>query len=1743
MSLRPVFLATLFFLTVPLSSSLSAAEWFVDGSVEVPGDGTSPETAFKNIQEGIDAAFNEDTVIVAEGLYVENIRFNGKSIILRSTDPLDGNVVQNTIIDGNRAGSVVTFDGTEEEKCVLSGFTIRNGRAQLGGGILGGDWSHRTLATIQNNIISGNRADGDGGGLALCDGRIRNNTVANNSACWSGGGLNYCSGTILNNTIVENCAEGQGGGLNNCDGDIENSIIADNSAAWGGGLQSCGGTIRNNTITGNSAGTAGGLWDCAGTITNCVIWGNLAPEGPELLRSSLPTYSCIRGWEGGGVGNISACPHFVDRSGGDYHLQSWSPCVDVGDPASDFSNEPEPNAGRINIGAYGNTPEAASASDDTDGDSLPDEWEMLFFDNLVSGAEDDPDGDGRSNIQEHQDGTSPVWGRTWYVDATVSVSGDGSSWERAFKTIREGIGAAWEGETVTVAPGIYVENIHFEGKNIALRSTDPLDRAVVAQTIIDGGESGSVVTFVGSESGRCALSGFTIRNGKASDPPNERGGGIRGGYEDYRTRAVIENNVITNNSAWDGGGLVYCGGLIRNNIIADNSAEDDGGGLHRCGGTVEYNTIIGNSAGDHGGAIAKSTSIIRHNLICQNSAGDQGGALRDCDGTIESNTFADNIGTYGDALALCDGAIRDCIILGGSRHGVQLYHCNMPTYCCIDRWKRGGLGNISHCPYFVDADKGDYHLQSWSPCIDAGDPVSLFSEEPEPNGGRINLGVYGNTPEAASKSLDSDSDGLPDDWEVEVFEGLDQLGADDPDDDHFSNMDEYRRGSDPKVAPVVWYVSASVGSSGDGTSQATPFKTIQEATQVASGGDTVIVAPGIYYENVKFNGKNMILRGTDPLDSAVVSSTIIDGNELDSVVSFLGSEDETCVLAGFTIRNGSAPYGGGVCGGTDEEGTHAAMQHNSIIGNSAPGYWDEGRLQWLQGFGGGLAFCDGLVSDNIVSLNSARLDGGGLYGCDAIIQNNTITDNRAEEGDGGGLDDCDGTIQNNLVADNDAADDGGGLSGCDGAIQSNTIVDNHAVENGGGLLGCLGTIRNCIIWANVAKPERTQIWESNAPSFCCIEEWAEGGEGNIVLDPRFVDAGSGDYHVEADSPCINAGTNFYWHAWPQRDLDGNCRLVGPNIDMGCYERDATADEDGDLLSDSEEVAQQTDALLEDTDGDGLRDGLEVLRGTNPILVTPPSIVDVPGDFLTIQEALCLAVPGDEIIVSPGTYNGNLHFCGTDVTLRSTDPDNPEVVASTVLGGGDTAPVVCFVGRESPDCVLSGFTISNGRGDHGCGIRGGGSKRHTRATIRKNTITNNYALRGGAGLAWCDGTIVNNTISNNEAEEHGGGLSGCHGTIQSNTIAGNWANWGSSGIYKCNGSIRNNTVVASLGSGIYGCHGTIEGNAVTANFRCGFDMCHGRILNNAIVGNSSSGLSGCDGSILNNAIVGNWGRRGGGLNNCNGSILNNTIAMNRVMYSGGGLYMCNAVIRNCVIWGNIASGADQIFQSSDPTYSCIQDWTEGGGGNIAEDPAFVGQPLGAGQWTEAPTFNEETFQTTFVDQDASWQPDALVGFPLNPDMAQSYQFLIASNTATTIKVWGDVSVFAFVGEGYAYGVYDYRLSGNSPCIDAGKNEDWMWGAVDLEDNNRILPATSSWRVDMGAYEYLLPTAKAFIDEIGGGLHLRWTSQPGASYTVWSRVDLLDGEWLAEATVASEGDVTSWTDWNTSRGRKFYRIEIQ
>ena len=85
-----------------------------------------------------------------------------------------------------------------------------------------------------------------------------------------------------------------------------------------------------------------------GTV-NSPIWSYLRQQVPIAKTQYDPT---------GKNGNISLDPMFVNRQSGNYHELAGSPHTDAGNPEAGFSLEPQPNGGRVNIGAYGNTPEA-----------------------------------------------------------------------------------------------------------------------------------------------------------------------------------------------------------------------------------------------------------------------------------------------------------------------------------------------------------------------------------------------------------------------------------------------------------------------------------------------------------------------------------------------------------------------------------------------------------------------------------------------------------------------------------------------------------------------------------------------------------------------------------------------------------------------------------------------------------------------------------------------------------------------------------------------------------------------------------------------------------------------------------------------------------------------------------------------------------------------------------------------------------------------------------------------------------------------------------------------------------------------------------------------------------------------------------------------------------------------------------------------------------------------------------------
>jgi hypothetical protein len=383
--------------------------------------------------------------------------------------------------------------------------------------------------------------------------------------------------------------------------------------------------------------------------------------------------------------------------------------------------------------------------------------------------------------------------------------------------------------------------------------------------------------------------------------------------------------------------------------------------------------------------------------------------------------------------------------------------------------------------------------------------------------------------------------------------------------------------------------------------------TIQAAINAANSGDTVLVAPGTYAENINFAGRAIIVTS-----SGGPSVTFIDGGANGSVVTFNTGETTKSQLSGFTIRNGlqNGLSGGGISitatsptiTGNVITGNHAAVgigiyvnggspiiTSNTITGNNQTGAGDGGQ-------GGGGILVSGnnstpgnpQIIGNTITNNSVAAggNGGGIsitYFSSPLIQGNLIQGNSAYNG-GGGISsqsyNSPVVVENVIVSNSSlAGGSGGGLWVSPGSsaqsFTNNTIASNTALDNTSGIyttgFGQNATFTNNIVVAASGQTAVTcnAAYTSISPVFSHNDSYSVSGQtwsgvcdstsnpGNISVDPLFVNAAS-DFHLQTGSPVIDAGSNSA-PSLPTTDFDSNTRIWDGNndcvstVDLGAYE--------------------------------------------------------------------------------------------------------------------------------------------------------------------------------------------------------------------------------------------------------------------------------------------------------------------------------------------------------------------------------------------------------------------------------------------------------------------------------------------------------------------------------------------------------------------------------------------------------------
>jgi predicted outer membrane repeat protein len=740
-----------------------------------------------------------------------------------------------------------------------------------------------------------------------------------------------------------------------------------------------------------------------------------------------------------------------------------------------------------------------------------------------------------------------------YVSPNGNDNNSGLTRDNPLKTIRYALsklnGNSDAPDTLNLLPGIYSKNTNGEKYELVLKSNICINGSGVNETILMGDFSSGILFLQ-------KISNITIQNLKITSGDYSLGGGI---YCEASS-PTIKNVIISDCHASQGGAINSsfdaCPTLI-NVLLYNNIADDWGGALY--GYHAGYNlinvTISNNKSKDLGGGIyCQATFINAVNSIIWNNVPQQI-FFYDLDSPNSVNISYSDI--QDGRNGIWDNANGNVILQQGT--------------------------NITRDPLFRNVQNGNYHLSDNSYCIGTGinnedtplKDIEGNARKVNPNFG-VDLGAYENSLDIPlsglliadftsyvreghspleihfinlSRSINKDivwkwdfnNDGQPDSYEKEpswIFEApgfysVTLIASDNSISDSLTLNDFitiYKKGT-------IW-ISTTGSDSGNGTEE-NPFRSIQRGIKLSTNNDTVLLEPGVYNENIDYKGKNIIIGSRFLLtkDTSFISLTRIKGNPGNNVVKFLNNEGNNAVLTGVTIENGrDVQEGGGIyC-----RGSKPTLRNLKIINNSSVG------------FGGGLACRDNAnpILLDITFKNNTSSMGGGI----SCIGNSNPR------------------IERVLLSKNTATWQGNALnilSGSNPEIINCTITQNLGSPTGAYIEHSSPLFLNSILWGN----DNSEIKLFSAEINIAYSD-IKGGKNNIIyesgytinwlqnninVDPEFEDITGDNFHLKKNSPCIDAGTDFF--LWQNEVVLNLFHEYYSELrpDIGIYEHQCIAD--------------------------------------------------------------------------------------------------------------------------------------------------------------------------------------------------------------------------------------------------------------------------------------------------------------------------------------------------------------------------------------------------------------------------------------------------------------------------------------------------------------------------------------------------------------------------------------------------------
>lgn len=717
------------------------------------------------------------------------------------------------------------------------------------------------------------------------------------------------------------------------------------------------------------------------------------------------------------------------------------------------------------------------------------------------------------------------------------------------------------------------------------------------------------------------------------------------------------------------------------------------------------------------------------------------------------------------------------------------------------------------------------------------------------------------------------------------------------------------------LSTTIFVSAAAPGVTQDGTSWATAYTSLQSALAVATSGTTIEVGQGTYYPSTtdrtaSFDMKSgvQILGGyegygaanPDTRNPAVYVSTLSGdigtrGDSSDNsyhVVYSGATADSTAALDGFTITDGNA------------DGAGNARYHGG-------GFFDEGG--------------SAEVSDCIITGNTAFF-GGGVNNYDTGTPEFV---------------DC-------LIAGNTAIHFGGGVINGDhtNATFINCTIAGNSADHGGGMASYASTVNliNSILWGNYSPIASSKEMTGSAAiydvSYSDINQTGyAGSNGNIDVDPMFVDAANGNFALPAYSPAVDAGNNSAVPVGVTTDLAGNNRFQDvpssahtgsgstPLVDMGAYEA--------------------APALAASAGGP-----YRVLAGQS-IALSALGSSTVAG---SLGYGWSLNNDGNfsDLSGAAPTFSSNGYTAGTQVpiTVKVTDGNNTTVTAtssilivpSTIYVDGTATGTADGTSwnnaytslAKALDNALPGVTIEVAQGTY--------YPTTTTDRMASFDLMNDVTIEGGfAGHSASDpnsrNPLVYATILSGDIGTQGDDSDNSYHVVASDEN-------------DATAILDGFTITAGNASGDFGTFAG-EGGGIFNTYT------DATIRDCIITGNNGSQGGGVENyysspTFVNSIVSGNTAIDGAGMYN-DGSespdIINATFSGNAAQQNGGGMANSNGAtptVVNSILWGDTSSQGNEVYNTSHGNNSATITYSDVDGGftgtgNINSDPLFVRNP--------------------------------------------------------------------------------------------------------------------------------------------------------------------------------------------------------